>query len=209
MLKNKVEYDNKREGVSKEELQSIKHRQEAMAKKLEENKRVIDQTGNEASSYREVIQQLTKENQELKLKIEDGNSDQHRLRSDLTKIEENYQNHILKIHERMQNIESGQPEMRTNCDVLESDDYSNVRMSSSLKESNEKPFRNSRDTDQHRDAMPKDLGDSYEMSWDLSNTNVSIGEKGDKYEKLETIREENHKSNIEESNTKPRFEGNK
>jgi hypothetical protein len=127
----------------------------------------------------------------------------------LTKIEENYQNHILKIHERMQNIESGQPEMRTNCDVLESDDYSNVRMSSSLKESNEKPFRNSRDTDQHRDAMPKDLGDSYEMSWDLSNTNVSIGEKGDKYEKLETIREENHKSNIEESNTKPRFEGNK
>lgn len=89
MLKNKVEYDNKHEKVSKEELQSIKQRQEAMAKKLEENKRIIDQNGSEASSQRDMIQQLTKENQELKLKIEDGNSDQHRLRSDLTKIEEN------------------------------------------------------------------------------------------------------------------------
>lgn len=122
MLKNKVEYDNKHEKVSKEELQSIKQRQEAMAKKLEENKRIIDQNGTEASSYRDMIQQLTKENQELKLKIEDGYSDQNRLRSDLTKIEENYQNHILKIHERMQNIESGAPELKTNCDVLESDD---------------------------------------------------------------------------------------
>lgn len=151
-----------------------------MAKKLEENKRVIDQTGSEAGSQRDVIQQLTKENQELKLKIEDGNSDQHRLRSDLTKIEENQQNHILKIHERMQNIESGQPEMKTNCDVLESDDYSNVRMSSSLKESNEKPFTRTSNADYHKDDMPKDLGDSYEMSWDLSNTNISLPEKGEK-----------------------------
>lgn len=87
---------------------------------------------------------MTKENQELKLKIEDGTSDQHRLRADLNKIEENYQNHILKIHERMQNIEStSQPELRTNCDVLESDDYSNVRLGSSLKESSEKPFTRS------------------------------------------------------------------
>jgi len=94
-----------------------------MAKKLEENKRHMEENNNEGGSNKNIIQQLTKENQELKLKIEDGSSDQLRLRADLNKIEENYQNHILKIHDRMQNIEStSQPELRTNCDVLESDD---------------------------------------------------------------------------------------
>jgi len=123
MLKNKVEYESKRETVSKDELNSLKHRQEVMAKKLEENKRFMEENNNEGGSNKNIIQQLTKENQELKLKIEDGSSDQLRLRADLNKIEENYQNHILKIHDRMQNIEStSQPELRTNCDVLESDD---------------------------------------------------------------------------------------
>jgi chromosome segregation ATPase len=123
MLKNKVEYESKRETVSKDELNSLKHRQEVMAKKLEENKRHMEENNNEGGSNKNIIQQLTKENQELKLKIEDGSSDQLRLRADLNKIEENYQNHILKIHDRMQNIEStSQPELRTNCDVLESDD---------------------------------------------------------------------------------------
>lgn len=123
MLKNKVEYEIKRETVSKDELNSLKHRQEVMAKKLEENKRHMEENNNEGGSNKNIIQQLTKENQELKLKIEDGSSDQLRLRADLNKIEENYQNHILKIHDRMQNIEStSQPELRTNCDVLESDD---------------------------------------------------------------------------------------
>jgi len=123
MLKNKVEYESKRETVSKDDLNSLKQRQEVMAKKLEENKRHMEENNNEGGSNKNIIQQLTKENQELKLKIEDGSSDQLRLRSDLNKIEENYQNHILKIHDRMQNIEStSQPELRTNCDVLESDD---------------------------------------------------------------------------------------
>jgi hypothetical protein len=50
MLKNKVEYESKRETVSKDELQSIKQRQEAMAKKLEENKRIMDENNNEGGS---------------------------------------------------------------------------------------------------------------------------------------------------------------
>jgi chromosome segregation ATPase len=72
MLKNKVEYESKRETVSKDELNSLKHRQEVMAKKLEENKRHMEENNNEGGSNKNIIQQLTKENQELKLKIENS-----------------------------------------------------------------------------------------------------------------------------------------
>jgi hypothetical protein len=51
------------------------------------------------------------------------------------------------------------------------------------------------------------------MSWDLSNTNISLQDKDNKHDKLETIREEReHQKSIidnNDSNTKPRFEGNK
>lgn len=50
-----------------------------------------------ANSYRELVANLTKENQEMKMRIEDGNSDHNQLRHDLNSIEENYQKTILKI----------------------------------------------------------------------------------------------------------------
>lgn len=39
--------------------------------------------------YKDLLSNLTKENQEMKMRIEDGNSDQSLLRNDLVSIEEN------------------------------------------------------------------------------------------------------------------------
>jgi len=61
----------------------------------------------------------------------------------------------------------------TNCDVLESDDLSYIKTSN--------PERVSRDIKDPRDKEgPKKGTDSYDVSWDLSNTNMTNFERSEK-----------------------------
>jgi len=77
---------------------------------------------------------------------------------------------------------------------------------------------NLKSNDRKSERDRKNGNESYDVSWDLSNTNMTNFERSDRLpDKLETIREESdrrhlslgHKVEIEDNDLfKPRFEGN-
>jgi len=107
-FKNKVDQMSKKDPNTKDltdKMNKVLLKYDDVIRKMEEITLKGAEQHNVASQYKELLSNIMKENHEMKMKIEDGTLDQNLLREDLNKIEESYQNTILKIHERMQNIE--------------------------------------------------------------------------------------------------------